>query len=656
MGEAELVKPPVPVVLIRGFCKRYRKQVAVEGVDLEIQPGEIYGLIGPDGAGKSSLMKAIAGVLSYEGGEVEVFGVKVDSEAAAERIKGRLGFMPQGLGFNLYHDLSVEENINFFAQLRQVPPELLSERKQKLLAMTRLEPFRKRPMKHLSGGMKQKLGLVCTLIHEPDLVILDEPTTGVDPVSRRDFWAILAELLREQGTTALVSTAYMDEATRFHNLSLMYGGRVLAKGDPDSIHQQASGSLLEFSAEPQIEALEQLKIQFPQTEVVGSQLRVFVDDQLPDAAIHAVTDLLSGLTVNEFQVTEPELEDAFVALLRRYKLAEQENPSSSHNNHNDDPPHGDTVAIEAHGLTREFDNFRAVDQASFCVRHGEIFGLLGANGAGKTTVIKMLTGILKPTEGDGQVAGANMLRAGQTIKERIGYVSQTFSLYQDMTVMENIRLYAHIYGVDRQKIKQRIDWVVELAGLGGLENRLAGKLPMGIRQRLALGCALIHRPQILFLDEPTSGVDPIGRRRFWDILVHLARVDKVAILITTHYMSEAEHCDHLALMYAGRIIADASPEMMKQTLQEDAGDLLEITVDRPLLALELLEQTGFEGVALFGKHIHLLAKNAKKVEVQIRSLLASQNLQLLNIRPHKPNLEDVFVYRIMAQEKLERQS
>ena len=657
MGEAALVTPlkPAPVVRVRGFHKRYRKHVAVDGVDLEIQPGEIYGLIGPDGAGKSSLMKAIAGVLSFEGGELEVFGVKVDSESTAEQVKSRLGFMPQGLGLNLYHDLSVEENIDFFAQLRQVPAKVLVERKRKLFAMTRLDKFRDRPMKHLSGGMKQKLGLVCTLIHEPDLIILDEPTTGVDPVSRRDFWAILAELLRERGITALVSTAYMDEATRFQNLSLMYGGRVLAAGEPDSIRRQASGSLVGLSAAPQVEALERIKIHYPQAEAVGPRLRVFVDDQLPDVAIHTVSDLLSGFAPKDLQAVEPELEDSFVALLRQRKLVEQVSVVNAHDSLGDYSLGDETIAIEAHGLTRDFDGFRAVDQVSFRVRQGEIFGLLGANGAGKTTVIKMLTGILQPTEGEGHTAGADMRRAAQTIKERIGYTSQSFSLYQDMTVMENIRLYARIYGVRRQELNQRVKQVVELAGLQGLEGRLAGKLPMGIRQRLALGCSLVHRPRILFLDEPTSGVDPIGRRRFWDILVHLARVEQVAILITTHYMSEAEHCDHLALMHAGRIIADDSPEAMKQDLQEDAGELLEITVDQPLVVLELLEQTGFEGVSLFGKRIHLLAKDTEKAEAQIRTLLTSRNLQLLNIKPHTLTLEDVFVYRIMALEKQERQ-
>jgi len=652
MGQAALVAKTAtaPVVLVQAFHKRYRKHVAVDGVDLNINSGEIYGLIGPDGAGKSSLMKAIAGVLSFEGGEVQVFGIRIDSEAAAEKVKGRIGFMPQGLGLNLYAELSVEENIDFFAQLREVPPKLLAQRKREFLAMTRLEEFRDRPMKQLSGGMKQKLGLVCTLIHEPALVILDEPTTGVDPVSRRDFWAILAELLRERGITALVSTAYMDEATRFQRLSLMYEGRVLAAGEPDQIRQDVPGSLVEVTVEPQIEALHRLKAKYPQVEAVGPVVRVFVDGVSSGAAQEQVAASLDDLSVEAIQAVDPELEDAFVALLRQQKLAGQPAAGST-GTPLAEPPAGDEVAIEAHGLTRDFGSFRAVDQVSFQVIQGEIFGLLGANGAGKTTVIKMLTGILPPSGGEGRVAGADMRRARQAVKEHIGYMSQAFSLYRDMTVLENIRLYARIYAVPRSRLKQRTDWVVEMAGLQGVEDRLAGKLPMGIRQRLALGCALVHRPRVLFLDEPTSGVDPIGRRRFWDILVRMARVEQVAILVTTHYMSEAEHCDHLALMYAGRIIADASPAEMKQALQQEAGQLLDVATDRPLMALKALEQAGFAGVALFGRRIHLLAKDPQQARQQIESRLMQQGISLLGITPRIPSMEDVFVYRVMAREK-----
>ncbi len=653
MGETSLVNEQA-VINITGLCKSYKKKLAINSVDLTVKRGEIYGLIGPDGAGKSSLMKAIAGVLSFEQGTLNVFGVNVDSEKAAEKIKGRLGFMPQGLGLNLYGDLSIEENIDFFAQLRQVSPEQLAERKEKLLAMTWLDKFRDRPMKNLSGGMKQKLGLICTLIHEPELVILDEPTTGVDPVSRRNFWSILTELLSEQGITALVSTAYMDEAARFHRLSLMYNGQILASGEPDAICQQTQGCIVELAAEPQIEALKRLKTRYPQIDATGSGIRIFVDNSSSNEAVTAVSNLLTGLEIKTIQAFDAELEDAFIALLRQDPLVDQALKDDTIPRFDKPLPNNKSIAIEARQLTRDFGSFRSVDHINFSVRQGEIFGLLGANGAGKTTAIKMLTGILPPSAGEGHVAGADMRNAGQMIKERIGYISQAFSLYLDLTVMENIRLYASIYGIDRKIIKQRIAWVIQISELAEVTGQLAGSLPMGIRQRLALGCALVHQPVVLFLDEPTSGVDPVGRRHFWDILVHLARVEHVAILVTTHYMSEAEHCDNLALMYAGRIIADDSPANMIQLLQNEAGQLLEITTDTPLEALRHLQQANFKGVTLFGKNIHLLAQDIETVENQIRALLEKQSIKLIALAARAPTLEDVFVYRVLALEDKEQ--
>jgi ABC-2 type transport system ATP-binding protein len=652
VGEAALVNDAV--ITISGLCKSYKKKLAVNAVELTVNHGEIYGLIGPDGAGKSSLMKAIAGVLSFEKGKLAVFGVEINSEAAAEQVKGRLGFMPQGLGLNLYGDLSVEENIDFFAQLRQVTREQLSERKEKLLTMTRLDEFRGRPMKNLSGGKKQKLGLICTLIHEPELVILDEPTTGVDPVSRRDFWAILAELLRERGITALVSTAYMDEAARFQRLSLMYDGQILAAGEPDAISEKAPGCLLELNAEPELEALKQIKARYPQTESIGAKIRVFVDHSSIADAEKTVTALLKDVKISNVRVFAAELEDAFIALLRLRPNEETKVIDDWIPRFDTPLPNTEGIAIEAKQLTRDFAKFRSVDHLNFVVKQGEIFGLLGANGAGKTTAIKMLTGILPPTEGEGQVAGADMRDAAQTIKERIGYMSQAFSLYLDLTVIENIRLFASIYGVARNISQQRVDWVIQLTGLAGVTQQLAGSLPMGIRQRLALGCALVHQPSVLFLDEPTSGVDPVGRRHFWEILVHLARIEKVAILVTTHYMSEAEHCDHLVLMFAGRVIADDTPVNMIQALQDEAGQLLEINTDKPLEALGLLQAAKLQGVALFGKHIHLLAKDTKATETQIRELLEKQSIKLISTETQAPTLEDVFVYRVLAVEKNEK--
>ena len=657
--DSSLPQPSAPspqrsdmVVRVTGFQKRYRAQVAVQGVDLEVRRGEIYGLIGPDGSGKSSLMKAISGVLTYEAGSVEVFWVRVDSERAAEQVKRRIGFLPQGLGLNLYPELSVEENIDFFARLRLVPESELHERKARLLAMTRLDRFRDRPMKQLSGGMKQKLGLICTLIHEPELAILDEPTTGVDPVSRRDFWIILTDLLQERGMTALVSTAYMDEAARFHRLSFMSRGRVLASGSPGAIQSLVPGLVVTFESTPQLEAIARLKRHYAQVESLGPLLHVFTPEQEASTAVARIRDVLGDLPAGHIQTDEPELEDVVVALLLKERHEQVEDLGGSDTR---SPragiPQFDGLAVEARELVRDFGTFRAVDRVSFDVKQGEIFGLLGANGAGKTTVIKMLNGILQPTGGEGWVAGADMRKAGGAIKERIGYMSQAFSLYLDLTVSENIRLFAGIYGLDRRQAQQRMEWIVDMAGLRGYEDERTGRLPMGVRQRLALGCALVHSPRVLFLDEPTSGVDPIGRRRFWDILSRLSREDGVAILITTHYMSEAEHCDRLALMYAGRIVAEGAPADLKSEVQRETGQLLEIATDGPGPALAQLMESGFANAALFGTKIHVLSPDPRHDEGRIRDVLSRSGIPIESVRTRMPSLEDVFVSRIRALEQ-----
>lgn len=640
------------LVRVRDFHKRYKTHQAVTGIDLDVRKGDLYGLIGPDAAGKSSIMKAVAGVLSYERGCVEVFGAAILSERDAEGIKGRIGFLPQGLGQNLYPDLSVEENIDFFARLRLVPEPDLFVRKRRLLAMTRLAPFRHRRMRHLSGGMKQKLGLICTLIHEPELIILDEPTTGVDPVSRREFWTILSELVQERGLTALISTSYMDEAARFHRLSLLFQGHVLATGSPSEILALTPGSLVTVRAAPQVEALSRLKRIFPQVEAMGSALHVFVDDENPDHALNSVKSALGNMAMTELWTKGPELEDGFVALLRRHQLVRDSGPSPvsgiSKSLQNDE------VAIEARELVRQFGEFLAVDRVSFQVKEGEIFGLLGSNGAGKTTVIKMLTGILQPTGGDGWVAGVNMRRAAGILKERIGYVSQAFSLYLDLTVVENIRLFAGVYGMGGREARMRLDWILNMAGLAGFESTPSGQLPMGVRQRLALGCALIHRPQVLFLDEPTSGVDPVGRRRFWEILLHLSREEGVALLVTTHYMSEAEHCDRLALMYGGRIVSDGPPSRLKEEVEQEAGVLLELTTTHPVATVSYLQTAGFQQVGLFGTHVHVLSKDRERDTIRIREVCGAHGVGIQNVSLRQMSLEDVFVYRILKLEQQEQ--
>jgi ABC-2 type transport system ATP-binding protein len=505
-------------------------------------------------------------------------------------------------------------------------------------------------MKNLSGGMKQKLGLVCTLIHEPKLVILDEPTTGVDPVSRREFWSILSRLLKEKGITALVSTAYMDEASRFHRVSLMHAGKILASGEPEKIRMLAQGSIVSSvcaDASQQVAAVHRLTQTFPQLEVLGQDMRIFVDQPDPASAKAEVASCLQGIPQQRTEVLEPELEDVFIALLRKKELVGKDEKSSAvqpaAQRH---PDNG--LAIEAVNLSRTFGEFKAVDQVSFQVPQGEIFGLLGANGAGKSTVIKMLTGILSQTDGKGRVAGADMRTAGRQIRERIGYMSQAFSLYLDLSVLENIRLYAGIYGLTRQQTAARMDWILDMAGLRPFGKALAASLPMGLRQRLALGCALIHRPQVLFLDEPTSGVDPMGRRAFWDVLFRLSREENVTILVTTHYMSEAEHCDHLALMYAGRIVADASPDQLKADVEKEAGKLYEIQTGDAQAALDRLQAAGYSSAALFGSRVHVLMPDNEQALRQMTDVIADTGV--LKVAPKRLAMEDVFVHIVTRLE------
>jgi ABC-2 type transport system ATP-binding protein len=405
------------------------------------------------------------------------------------------------------------------------------------------------------------------------------------------------------------------------------------------------------SAEPEVAALSLLSKRFGQVEAMGGKLRVFLNGETATTAPDVLKDALSGVTVRSVEVSEPELEDVFLQLIDGVPAEAGECPvESSPVNPAAGPP--SETAIRASGLVRRFGDFKAVDDMSFTVPYGEIFGLLGANGAGKTTVIKMLTGILSPTDGEGHVAGADMREAGQAIKERIGYMSQAFSLYTDLTVMENIRLYAGIYGLNRKTAADRSKWVVEMAGLSGYEGALSGSLPMGLRQRLALGCALVHRPQVLFLDEPTSGVDPLGRRQLWETFYRLSREDGTAILITTHYMSEAEHCDHLALMFAGRVVADSTPARMKADLESEAGGLLEISSDKPLQAMEVLERNGYAGAALYGKKIHVLSKDRILETGRIESLLTENGIAMTGAVERPLTMEDVFVNRVLGLESV----
>ncbi len=655
MEQPGLVNDRDPSILVHvsGFTKSYGDSRACSDVSLRVRKGEIFGLIGPDGSGKSTLLNAISGILAYDTGVVEVFNTPMDSEKNAQFVKHRLGYMPQGLGQNLYSDLSVDENIEFFAGLNRLTPEQLRDRREELLKLTRLIRFRRRPMKRLSGGMKQKLGLICTLMHQPELLLLDEPTTGVDPVSRRDFWSILARLLRVGGATAIVSTAYLDEASRFNRLALLFQGRIIAHGAPETIRQSIPGTLVTVDTRLQHQAFGRIASRFPLTEARGPRIRAFVKNTGEREALDEVRSLVESLPVDEIRADQPELEDVFIALLQEKELVSPSAPAPQTSRKHESDHTVEGTAIEAEGLIKDFGDFRAVNDVGFRISRGEIFGLLGANGAGKTTLIKMLVGILPPSRGSVRLGGKDLGAQGRDARLKIGYMSQIFSLYGDLSVVENIRLYAGVYGLSKSDTKERLQWVLEMADLESHRDRLTEYLPVGLRQRLALGCALVHGPEVLFLDEPTSGVDPLGRRRFWELLFRLSREEKVSVLITTHYMSEAEYCDHLVLMYEGGVAADSTPSEMKKRLEKEAGSLIEITASPPLDALEVLEKAGFRGAALHGERIHVLAHDPKAAEERIRRSLRNADFAVTDVKPCPVSMEDVFVYRVSAMEKRE---
>ncbi|MBK1679564.1 ribosome-associated ATPase/putative transporter RbbA [Rhodocyclus tenuis] len=485
---------PAPVVRIVGVSQRYGATTALEQVTLDLPAGGMLGLIGPDGVGKSTLLALIAGARVVQAGRVEVLGGDIGDRHHRAAVQPHIAYMPQGLGRNLYPTLSVFENVDFFGRLFGQDRHERSARIDDLLLSTGLTPFRDRPAAKLSGGMKQKLGLCCALIHDPDLLILDEPTTGVDPLSRRQFWELIDSIrARRPGMTVLVATAYMEEAARFDWLAAMDAGRVIGTGAP--------------------------------------------------AALLA-------------QTGETTLEGAFVALLPEEKrhdhhtLAIPPRPPSAE---------GATLAIEADGLTQRFGDFTAVDHVSFRIGRGEIFGFLGSNGCGKTTTMKMLTGLLPPSEGRALLFGQPVDARDIETRKQVGYMSQSFSLYGELSVRQNLDLHARLFHLPEAAIAPRVDALVSRFGLTAYLDAAASELPLGIRQRLSLAVAVVHEPKLLILDEPTSGVDPVARDEFWALLIELSRQQGVTIFISTHFMNEAERCDRISLMHAGRVLASDTP-------------------------------------------------------------------------------------------------
>jgi ABC-2 type transport system ATP-binding protein len=655
-----------PMIVARGLRKSWGATAAVDGLDLDVGRGEIFGLVGPDGAGKTTAIRLLCGILDADAGDAAVAGV--DVRRAPEAVKMRIGYMSQR--FSLYGDLTVAENLRFFASLFRVPRAEFRRKRDELLEFSRLGPYRDRLAQNLSGGMKQKLALACTLIHTPEVLFLDEPTTGVDPVSRREFWKILYDLLRA-GVTVFVSTPYMDEAERCGRVALMDRGRVHLCDTPEALKARMQGILLEVVAAPQRLARDLLAT-LPGVsgiQVFGDRLHLWLRDAAVDEKAVCAHLASHGITACESRRVAPGLEDVFVSLLATtpsagyagavpvpvlepegwreagvpggaQRLASTDGGAQRQDPAGDERERVVGPAVEVEGLVKRFGSFAAVDGVSFSVPRGEIFGFLGPNGAGKSTTIRMLCGILAPTAGRGAVAGLDIVRQSEAIKTRIGYMSQRFSLYEDLTVAENIEFYAGIYGVEPRRLAERRRWILAMANLEERAGSLTRELSTGWRQRLALGCAVVHEPQILFLDEPTSGVDPLSRRNFWDLIYTVAG-QGVTVFVTTHSMDEAEHCDRLGMIYGGRIVALGSPRELKEALSD--GVLLEVRA-RPLM-LALATAGGAPGVrevAVFGSGLHVTVA-AVAAAGPLRAALERAGVRVDGIEPVLPTLEDVFV-------------
>ncbi|MCO6179025.1 ATP-binding cassette domain-containing protein [Ciceribacter sp. RN22] len=532
----------------RGFGKG---PPALDGVSGEIGGGEITGLVGPDGAGKTTLIRLMTGLMLPDTGRVEVLGV--DTARSPQRIQDLIGYMPQRFG--LYEDLSVQENLDLYADLRGLQRDERPSAFDELLTFTDLKRFTGRLAGKLSGGMKQKLGLACALLKKPRLLLLDEPGVGVDPISRRELWTMVEDLTME-GIGVVWSTAYLDEAEACDRVLLLNGGKLLFSGPPSELTGRVAGRvyrLLDVNGRRR-QVLTRV-LQRPGTVdgvIQGEAIRLVLASDVPPAV-----DEIAGAGAR-LNPAEPRFEDAFVDLLGggpdgRSKLAEATTALPAADGH---------PIIEARGLTKRFGDFTAADNISFSIPRGQIFGLLGPNGAGKSTTFKMLCGLLRPTSGDGRVAGFDLRRDTAEARNRLGYMAQKFSLYGDLSVAQNLDFFAGVYGLGGQRRRKRIALMTEIFDFGSHLKMSAKDLPLGLKQRLALACAALHEPEALFLDEPTSGVDPITRREFWTHINGL--VEKgVTVLVTTHFMEEAEYCDRISLIYRGRSIALGSPDELK---------------------------------------------------------------------------------------------
>ena len=542
----------------KNLTKSFDTTKAVDGVDLNIFSGKITGLVGPDGAGKTTLIRLISGLLVQDGGALHVMGLKMPQYA--KEVQSLIGYMPQKFG--LYEDLSVEENLNLYANLQSIEKKTQQQRVDELLEFTTLTRFRAFLASELSGGMKQKLGLACALIKKPKLLLLDEPGVGVDPISRRELWSMVQALLKED-VGIIWSTAYLDEASLFDDVILLNEGKILFQGAPKELTATMRGKVFKIVGDIQ-EKRKALKLALLHESIKdgviqGNTIKLVCSSQEQLPPLESVA--AQGC---RYEAAEPNFEDGFINI-----LGGNFDGVSALANQIKEIAHVEGNLIEAKNLTKQFGSFVATNSVNLEIQRGEIFGFLGPNGAGKSTTFKMLCGLMTPTSGEAKVMGKSLLKSSYKARNNIGYMSQKFSLYGDISVIENLRFFAGAYGLQGARKKKKIDDMLDIFTLKKYANSASKDLPLGYKQRLSLACSVMHDPAVLFLDEPTSGVDPITRREFWNHIY--AMVQKgMTIMVSTHFMDEAEYCDRIALIYKGEAIALGSPHSLIAQVAEDA--------------------------------------------------------------------------------------